>query len=164
MGKPRWSNKWQGLSDMHAAKNAAAKITEESGMTVQNTASDAMTTARLLPRSSSPNQHPWMDENLEMLWLSLRESIRNRQQLYLQPLSSMQQDMNYQSQTYWEAGGFTSQEQTPSSSSTEDSTGSCAALKQGPLEVKGNLTPSILTGDQPTTPSTSEKGELPRWW
>jgi len=164
MKKTRWNNKWQGLSDMHAAKNAAAKTTMESTTMDQNIASVATNTVLPKPKTSHQNQQIWMADQIEMLFLSWRESIRNLQQHSLRPLSSMQRDMDYQYQTYWAAGGFTSQEQTPSSSSTEESTESCAALKQGPLEVKGNLTPSILTGDQPTTPLTLEKGELPHWW
>jgi len=163
MKKTKWNNKWQGLSDMHAARTAARVTTMESTTMDQNTASVATNTVLPKPKTSHQNQQIWMADQIEMLFLSWRESMQNRQQRYLQPLSSMQRDMDYQSQTYLAAGGFTSQEQTPSSSFTEDSTENCAVLKQGPLEVKGNLTPSILTGDRPTTRLISSEDEEKLW-
>jgi len=166
MKKSKWNNKWQGLSDIHAAKNAAAKTTEESGMMDQSIASDVTITVPPQQLSSTPrNSLRTAHAKRELVWqeyLSLYNE--HLQQRYRRRSSSMQHDMDSLSQTYWAAGGFTTPKPTPSSSSTEDSTESCAALKQGPLEVRGATTPSILTGDQPTKPSTSLANVQSPWW
>jgi len=161
MKKTKWKNnlevkqQWQGLSDMCAAKNVAHGTIMESMTTAPSGASDATTTALPKPKTSSLNRQMLMSqEEMTELMGFLRESFRNRIARYQKPSSNMLHDSIYQSHNYWEAGGFTSQEPTPSSSSTKTLTESCAVLKQGPLEVKGKLTPSILTGDQPTTPLT----------
>lgn len=166
MKKPRWSNKWQGLSDMHRARAAARGTTTESTTMARSGASDVTTIARQMP-SISFQERIQAAERVMMEMEQMRDYLHRwnvrQQPLSRQTLWSIPPITESQSPSFSPQEDDIFQEPMPSSSSTKELMESCAALKQGPLVVQGATTPSILTGDQPTTSSTSSETGVRNW-
>lgn len=144
MNKPRWNNKWQGLSDMSRAKNAAQGITEEFTMTEVSGALDVTTTPKQTRYRSYPNQQVMMSLQMDEVRKYLMKSWNDRWQLSPSTCWGMDEAMEWNLEE--QEQGIIPQ-QTPSSSSTTQPQVCSAVLKRGP---SAPVYLNTSTGEVPT--------------
>ena len=161
-------NRWQDSFDTLPASDVAQETTMESTMMEVPTAS-GVTATQAQAQSDLTRQQRWLQQKMAMDQLAgeyqtfFAQYEKQRQQRSRNQLYSMQEDLNSLYQNSYPPADAITNASTPSPSSTKTSTENSAALKQGPLEVRGKTSPSILTGEVPMTHSTSTERPVDEW-